>query len=289
MLRIDWRTLRAAEGEAARVETAFAADAPWFAGHFPGHPVLPAVAQLALVAQVRAREAGRAGPPAWLDGLRFRAPIGPGTRVELRLLAPDAAGAERFEIDVDGRPATRGSWRAGDAAAVGADAAQEPQEAADAEGGAGVDPAGLLPHTGPARWIRRVDADSGDPEVWTAIAQAPADSPFVAGGRAPAWLALELAAQAAAAGEAATAIAVAPATTAAAASGGAGAPGRRDPRPGYLVQARDVALAAATLDVTAPVAVRLALEGRAGPLGLYRFAVGGVARGLVGTYLAPGG
>jgi 3-hydroxyacyl-[acyl-carrier-protein] dehydratase len=61
------------------------ADHPAFAGHFPGHPILPAVTQVFLAQLlVEAIE----GTQVRLTGIpqgKFTAPIGPGTRIDIEV------------------------------------------------------------------------------------------------------------------------------------------------------------------------------------------------------------
>jgi acyl-coenzyme A synthetase/AMP-(fatty) acid ligase len=64
------------------------ADHATFAGHFPGHPVLPGVSLLALVLQALADQPGLAakvsGTPR-IENAKFLAPVGPGARLTLAL------------------------------------------------------------------------------------------------------------------------------------------------------------------------------------------------------------
>ena len=71
-------------------ETSFeiAADHPAFAGHFPGHPVLPGAALLSLLMQaVAARPdlAQHLGPTPCIDNAKFLHAVGPGARLQLAL------------------------------------------------------------------------------------------------------------------------------------------------------------------------------------------------------------
>jgi 3-hydroxymyristoyl/3-hydroxydecanoyl-(acyl carrier protein) dehydratase len=84
---------------AERIETALAipADHPAYAGHFPGHPILPGVVLLAEA--FAAIETATGKPPnAWtIASVKFLQPVAPGTplTVEHESLA---SGAMRFEI-----------------------------------------------------------------------------------------------------------------------------------------------------------------------------------------------
>ena len=64
-------------------------DSPWYDGHFPGHPILPGIAILALVEEaitVTEREEGRGVSITGLRRVRFRLPVGPGNRMEIRIV-----------------------------------------------------------------------------------------------------------------------------------------------------------------------------------------------------------
>ncbi len=68
---------------------------PFFTGHFPGHPVMPGVLILEALAQAAALLACMSIPPEEIarkvtylmaiDGARFRRPVIPGDRLELRV------------------------------------------------------------------------------------------------------------------------------------------------------------------------------------------------------------
>ena len=63
-------------------------DHPAFAGHFPGHPVLPGVLLLAFVMQALAARpllAARVGATPRLDNAKFPHPVGPGARLRVAL------------------------------------------------------------------------------------------------------------------------------------------------------------------------------------------------------------
>jgi 3-hydroxymyristoyl/3-hydroxydecanoyl-(acyl carrier protein) dehydratase len=78
------------------------ADSRLFAGHFPGHPIVPGVALLALVARAVAGWRGGDEGDAILGvrGLKLRLPVGPGETLAVRLKpasAVDSAGVS-FEV-----------------------------------------------------------------------------------------------------------------------------------------------------------------------------------------------
>lgn len=45
----ELKNVRGGQGEALRAETSVSPDSPWFSGHFPNDPLLPGIAQLAMV------------------------------------------------------------------------------------------------------------------------------------------------------------------------------------------------------------------------------------------------
>ena len=62
----------------------FAADSAVFAGHFPGHPVLPAVVQVLMV-QVALEAMGQYADLACVPQAKFLAPLGPDVDILLTL------------------------------------------------------------------------------------------------------------------------------------------------------------------------------------------------------------
>ena len=106
---IDERT----DGDAAVFTVVVPEDCPFFEGHFPGRPVLPAIGQLAMLTELVRRVTGSAVSLTGVDGLRLHRQVLPGDRVEVRLETPRAGGAARFEIRRDGAPVSRGTLRFG--------------------------------------------------------------------------------------------------------------------------------------------------------------------------------
>ena len=86
-------------------------DCPFFEGHFPGRPVLPAIGQLALLTALVQRVTGSSVSLTGVDGFRLSRQVLPGDRVEVRLEALRASETAAFELRCDGAPVSRGTVR----------------------------------------------------------------------------------------------------------------------------------------------------------------------------------
>ena len=91
-----------------RLTASVDASSSFFDGHFPGRPVLSAVAQLALVEEACERALGRVRTPKGVPYARFRRPIGPNENLAITLIA--RGDAVDFAIEVGGETASRGRW-----------------------------------------------------------------------------------------------------------------------------------------------------------------------------------
>jgi len=145
------------------------AGSPFFAGHFPGHPILPGIAHLALVAKALGDP-----PLAEVRVLKLRKPVLPGDVLDLSL--EETGDLVRFEIRRGEEVVSNGVIRIGEEEAEVVEA--PPADAL---------PTGLIPHAPPALLVRTAS-----------LAVIPEDNPFVEAGRAPAFVGLEAGAQAAA-------------------------------------------------------------------------------------------
>jgi len=230
-----------------------------FEGHFPGHPILPGVAHLALA------ERALGAPFMAVRSLRLRRPVAPGDVLELSLKDPDEEAWVRFELRRNGEPVSSG--------AVRTTPSGEEVPAGEAPRSTSGFPAieHLLPHTPPARLLGGIAEAS--PEEIRAVAEIPPGHPLAVDGLVPAFLGIEAGAQAAAALEALNR-----------------SPDAPGPRIGYLVGVREARFSAAALPTGRPLLVAARFQGGAPPLSIYEIAVGEPGRetvtGTISTYLA---
>ena len=87
-------------GEALHAEIAVASNGGWFDGHFPGAPVLPAIAHFDLLGRIH-RAGGGSGRIGSLDRVRLTSPVAPGDRLALDL-EPLTTETSRFTLQKAG-------------------------------------------------------------------------------------------------------------------------------------------------------------------------------------------
>jgi len=84
------------------------ADCAWFAGHFPGEPILPGIALVHLVYEAisaQARQKGKSAVISSLKRIRFTGPVRPGNTLKLSLQG-EGEGPEKvytFKMAVNGQ------------------------------------------------------------------------------------------------------------------------------------------------------------------------------------------
>lgn len=223
------------------------ADSPFFAGHFPGHPILPGIAHLALVAQALGNP-----PLAEVKTLKLRRPVGPGNVLDLTV--EDG----RFELRRGDEVVSNGL------VVLGGEAVHV--EPAGRASSSYPPPGELVPHAPPALLVSSVLEVSA--EGASAIVEIPGNNPFVRKGRAPAFIGLEAGAQTAAVLEA------------------LGREGGEGPRIGYVVAIRNARFATPWLPAGTPLEVTVKAAGSAPPLSIYEVNLGGgVVTGLVSTFI----
>ncbi len=94
-------------------ETTVAPDSLWFDGHFPGSPILPGIAQLAIVSDMLRENAARGGRHIEIVAIkrvRFRQMIRPSDTIRCTA-EPDAndPAAYKFRVTVNGQVACNGT------------------------------------------------------------------------------------------------------------------------------------------------------------------------------------
>ncbi len=83
---------------------------PWFSGHFPGNPVLPAIAQLAIVLDIAGKAYGRELIPKAVNRTKYRKIIRPGETVNIVLSPVEGkAMTHSFQLAVDEEIACKGA------------------------------------------------------------------------------------------------------------------------------------------------------------------------------------
>ncbi|MHB8771777.1 MAG: 3-hydroxyacyl-ACP dehydratase FabZ family protein [Syntrophales bacterium] len=109
--------VRELTGTAERIEAAAAVarDSPWYAGHFPGNPILPGIAILALVKEAilsaELREGRRVAITA-IGRVRFRLPVKPDDRMTFAITREERSGgtAYHFSVNLNGEAACTGTF-----------------------------------------------------------------------------------------------------------------------------------------------------------------------------------
>jgi 3-hydroxymyristoyl/3-hydroxydecanoyl-(acyl carrier protein) dehydratase len=89
-------------------ELRFPADHPAFAGHFPGHPIVPGVLLLDEALAAIAAQLGVSLDHCVLTAVKFRNVAGPGQRLQLRIESV-VPGQARFSIESAGQAIAEGS------------------------------------------------------------------------------------------------------------------------------------------------------------------------------------
>ena len=225
-------------------------DDAWFEGHFPGRPILPGVAQLALVLDGLSKAQGRPVAVTGIAFARMRLPVIPGDRLQLTAaLRPD--GAIRFALDRNGEGVTNGELRTAPTESKGLTPIALDRRVAEHPS-----VASLLPQQPPMRFVTTL-LDESELHL-TAEAIIPRNCPLVTGPTAPAVAVIEAAAQTAALWEATHRNREHPASS---------------PRLGYLVGLRDVRFHVPRIASGAPFLVSVRLEAATPPLAHYAIQV----------------
>jgi len=165
----------------------------YFEGHFPGRPILPGVAELALVVDALGRHTGQAATLRAIRFARLRQVVGPGERLELTARAADN-GHLRVDLRRDGTLVANGELALGHPETRAEIAASIAVASRPPHGTPPLD--ALLPHRPPMRFITGIVGEAAD--GFACAARIPSACALVAAGSAPALAGLEAAAQTAA-------------------------------------------------------------------------------------------
>jgi predicted hotdog family 3-hydroxylacyl-ACP dehydratase len=182
----QWLDVRR-EGPGVRAHARIPQDLDCFEGHFPGHPVVPGFVQLVWVGELAREHLGALGDPAAIEALKYRSFLVPDAEVEIAI-EPQAAGV-RFAY----RGAGGGELSSGRIRLDASLPQHQPEPIPAARGGFPL----RIPQAGPVRAIEAVTSHAGG--VTMCVARIGDAAPVCRGGRAPAWVAIELLAQAMAA------------------------------------------------------------------------------------------
>ena len=244
-------------------------DSGYFEGHFPGRPILPGVAQLALMLEALERETEEPVPLRGIGFTRLRQLVLPGESLVLTAKTVDE-GRLRITLKRDDTLITNGEFLLGPLDSSDNETLSTMQFAAPLSGIPPMDE--LLPHRAPMQFIQSVVHEAADSIV--CMASIPSVCALVNKDSVPAVVGLEAAAQAAAAWEALQRQRVGGSTT---------------PRVGYLVALRETAFFVGRIPADTPLLVKVDLEAAAAPLSYYRIALyldgKPLAKGTIATFL----
>lgn len=107
-----WYCLENLEAESSgyiRARAVVPADSPWFSGHFPGNPILPAIAQLAIVFDMIQKATGKGQNPFSVRRVKYRRIIRPEEVIHVAAAPVDGKrGDFSFQMSVDDETACKG-------------------------------------------------------------------------------------------------------------------------------------------------------------------------------------
>ncbi|MCP3953047.1 MAG: hypothetical protein GY697_12645 [Desulfobacterales bacterium] len=96
-------------GNELTAEVTFPGKSPWFDGHFPQDPVLPGIAQVAVVHDLMRRAFGQELPIREIGRIRFKRKISPSDRVTITITPTDDSGNVcRFRMTCEDEPVCSG-------------------------------------------------------------------------------------------------------------------------------------------------------------------------------------
>jgi len=95
-------------------EVDFPGESPWFDGHFPQEPILPGIAQVAVVHDLMRRAFGEDLPLREINRIRFKRKISPDDRLTVAITPADVSdGRYRFRMTCGDEPVCSGLLKMG--------------------------------------------------------------------------------------------------------------------------------------------------------------------------------
>lgn len=105
-------TVKTADDGALQAEVGVPADSAWFTGHFPGHPVLPGIAQLGMVLDLIRSTMDHPVRVVEVSRVRFKQMILPGDQLRVAVEArPPRTGSYGFRITRQGDVVCSGTMK----------------------------------------------------------------------------------------------------------------------------------------------------------------------------------
>lgn len=228
-------------------------DAAYFEGHFPGNPILPGVAEVALAFEALAKEVSTDISLQGIAYMRLRQIVLPDDCLELTTKSIEN-GRLRVDLKREGRLVANGEWGIGTSVATSDKRLPDSAKMTPLSDIPSLDD--LLPHRPPMRFLHSIVSENV--ESLSCMATIPAACALVDGGSVPAVVGLEAAAQAAAVWEALQR----------SREGGVAAP-----RVGYLVALREVAFFTDRIPADQELFVVVKLDVTMPPLSHYEVAL----------------
>jgi 3-hydroxyacyl-[acyl-carrier-protein] dehydratase len=108
-----WHSVSYNQQDALAVEACAGAGSPWFSGHFPGDPILPGIAILAMVRDAIIHHESERDRKVRITGIkrvRFRQPVRPGEAltISLSLSLQETCISYQFKVSTNGKTACTG-------------------------------------------------------------------------------------------------------------------------------------------------------------------------------------
>jgi 3-hydroxyacyl-[acyl-carrier-protein] dehydratase len=105
------KNIKGGDSEPIRAEIQVPTESPWFDGHFPGEPLVPGVAQLAMVADLLGEALGFPVTLTGVSRVRFKQAIRPAETITVRITPKEDPLAFSFNIERGAEPVCSGNIR----------------------------------------------------------------------------------------------------------------------------------------------------------------------------------